>query len=133
MLQGTKYSCGRQILWNVFAFANFYIELHAYFVNMCWMGLANLSEKFYCPLLVNVFYSRLLMHADEYENPVHFKSENLYTFIDGQERVITESDLGKLLGCEFYDRPSKMPSPYPVKSIWNTLAREPGCKKMASI
>ena len=28
MLQGTKYSCGIQILWNVFAFANFYTELH---------------------------------------------------------------------------------------------------------
>ena len=130
MLQGTKYSCGRQILWNVFPFANFYTELHAYFMNMCWMGLANLSEKFYYPLLVNDFYSGLLMHADKYENPVHFKFDNLYTFIDGQERVITESDLGKLLGCEFYDGPSEMPSP--VESIWDTLAREPGCKKMAS-
>ena len=83
MFQGTKYSCGRQILWNVFAFANFYTELHAYFVKMSWKGLANLSEKFFCPLLVNEFYSGLLMHTDEYENPVHFKSENLYTFIDG--------------------------------------------------
>ena len=116
----------------MFAFANFYTELHAYFVKMSWMGLANLFEKFYSPLLVNEFYSRLLMHVDEYENPVHFKSENLYTFIDGQERVITESNLGKLLGCEFYDGPSEMPSPYPVESIWDTLAREPGCKKMAS-
>ena len=60
------------------------------------MGLANLSKK-----LVNEFYSGLIMHADEYENPVRFKSDNLYTFIDGQERVITESDLGKLIGCEF--------------------------------
>ena len=25
-----------------------------------------------------------------------------------------------------------MPNPYPVESIWDTLAREPGCKKMAS-
>ena len=96
------------------------------------MGLANLFEKFFCPLLVNEFYFGLLMHADKYENPVHFKSENLYTFIDGQERVITESDLGKLLGCEFYDGPSEVPSPYPVESIWDTLAREPGCKKIAS-
>ena len=40
MLQGTKYSCGRKILWNMFVFANFYTELHAYFVNMSWMGLA---------------------------------------------------------------------------------------------
>ena len=114
MLQRTKYSCGRQILWNVFAFANFYTKLYTYFMNMSWMGLANLSEKFCCPLLVNEFYSGLLMHADEYENPMHFKSENLYTFIDGQERIIKESDLGKLLGCEFYDGPSEVPSPYPV-------------------
>ena len=90
------------------------------------MSLANLSEKFFCPLLVNEFYSGLLMHADEYENPVHFKSENLYIFIDGEERVIKESDLGKLLGCEFYDGPSEMPNPYPVESIWDTMAREPG-------
>ena len=131
MLQGTKYSCERQILWNVFAFANFYTELYDYFVKMSWMGLANLSEKFFCPLLVNEFYFGLLMHADEYENPVHFRSENLYTFIDGQERVIKESDLGKLLGCEFYDELSEMPNPYPIESIWDTLARDPGCKKMA--
>ena len=132
LIQGTKYSCGRQILWNVFAFANFYTELHDYFVKMSWMGLANLSEKFFCPLLVNEFYSGLLMHADEYDNPVHFKSENLYTFIDGEERVIKESDLGKLLGCEFYTGPSEMPNPFPVESIWDNLAREPGCKKVAS-
>ena len=25
-----------------------------------------------------------------------------------------------------------MPSPYPVESIWDTLVREPGCKKIAS-
>ena len=49
-----------------------------------------------------------------------------------QERVIKESDLGKVLGCEFYDGPSEVPSSYPVDSIWNTLAREPGCKKIAS-
>ena len=69
----------------MFAFANFYTKLHDYFLKMSWMGLANLSEKFFCPLLVNEFYSGLLMHADEYENPVHFRSENLYTFIDGQK------------------------------------------------
>ena len=132
MLQGTKYSYGRQILWNMFAFANLYTKLHAYFVNMSWMGLANLSKKFFCLLLVNEFYSGLLMHADEYENPVYFKSDNLYTFINGQERIITESDLGKLLGCEFYDGLSKVPNPYPVENIWDTLARKPGCKKIAS-
>ena len=85
MLQGTRYSCGRQILWNFFAFSNFYYELHAYFENMSWMGLANLSEKFFSSLLVNEFYSGLIRHADEYENPMRFNSANLYTFIDGQE------------------------------------------------
>ena len=67
----------------MFAFANFYTKLHAYFVKMSWMGLTNLFEKFFCPLLVNEFYFGLIMHAAEYENPVHFKSENLYTFING--------------------------------------------------
>ena len=92
MLQGTRYSYGRQILWNVFAFANFYSKLHAYFEKMSWMGLANLSKKYFCPLLVNEFYFGLIRHADEYENPTRFRSDNLYTFIDGQERIITESD-----------------------------------------
>ena len=132
MLQGTRYSCGRQILWNTFAFANFYSELHAYFEKMSWMGLENLLEKYFCLLLVNEFYSGLIRHADEYENPARFRSDNLYTFIDGQERIITESDLGKLIGCEFYDGLSELPSPYPVESVWDILAREPGCKKTTS-
>ena len=95
------------------------------------MGLATLSEKHYSPLLVNEFYSGLIMHADEYENPMRFNFDNLYTFVDGQEKVITESDLGKLIGYEYYDGPSKLPSPYPVESVWDTLAREPSCKKTA--
>ena len=99
---------------------------------MNWMGLATLSEKHYSPLLVNEFYSGLIMHADEYENPVRFNSNNLYTFIDGQERIITESYLGKLIGFEYYDEPSELPSLYPVESVWDTLTREPGCKKMIS-
>ena len=69
---------------------------------MGWMGLANLFEKCYILLLVNEFYSGPLIHASEYENPVRFDSDVLYTFIDEQERVIIESDLGKLLGCEYY-------------------------------
>ena len=96
------------------------------------MGLTTLSEKYYSPLLVNEFYSELIMHADEYENPVRFKSNNLYTFIDGQERIITESALGKLIGCEYYGELSELPSPYSVESVWDTLAYELGCKKMAS-
>ena len=131
LFQGTRYSCGRQILWNVFAFTNFYSDLHDYFEKMNWLGLTTLSEKHYSPLLVNEFYSELIMHADEYENLMRFKSNNLYTFIDGQERIITESVLGKLIGCEYYSEPSELPSPYPVESVWDTLAREPDCKKMA--
>ena len=69
---------------------------------MGWMGLANLSEKCYSPLLVNEFYFGLLILASEYENPIRFDSNVLYTVIDGQERVISKSDLGKLLGCEYY-------------------------------
>ena len=88
LLQGTKYSCGRQILWNVFSFANFYSEPHNYFEKMNLMGLATLSEKHYSPLLVNEFYSELIMHVDEYENPVRFNSDNLYTFVDGQEKSL---------------------------------------------
>ena len=72
------------------------------------------------------------MHVDEYENPMRFNSDNLYTFVDGQERVITESDLGKLIGYEFYNGPSELPSPYLIESVWDTLARELGCKKTAS-
>ena len=68
-----------------FSFGNFYSELHASFEKMSWMGLANLSKKYFSPLLVNEFYSRLIRHADEYENPTKFRSDNLYTFIDGQE------------------------------------------------
>ena len=83
MLQGTRYSCGRQILWNVFAFTNFYSELHAYFEKMSWMGLANLTKKNFNPLLVNEFYSGLIRHVNEYENPARFRFDNLYTFIDG--------------------------------------------------
>ena len=52
LLQGTKYSYGRQILWDVFAHANFYTEVKNFIENMGWMGLANLSKKCYNPLLV---------------------------------------------------------------------------------
>ena len=97
LLQRTKYSCGRQILWDVFAHANFYTEVKIFIENIGWMGLANLSEKCYSPLLVNKFYFGLLIHVSKYENPIRFDSDALYTFIDGQERVIIESDLGKLL------------------------------------
>ena len=82
---------------------------------------------------MNEFYFGLLMHADEYENLVHFRSENLYIFIDGQERIIKELDLGKLIGCEFYDGPSEMSTPYPVESICDTLAHELVARKWLQI
>ena len=79
---------------------------------MGWMGLVNLSEKCYSPLLVNKFYSGLLIHANEYENLVRFDSDVLFTFTDEQERIITEFDLGKLIGCEFYGELSELPMHY---------------------
>ena len=67
----------------MFAHANFYTEVKNFIKNIGWMGLANLSEKCYSPLLVNEFYFRLLIHASEYKSPVRFDSDVLYTFIDG--------------------------------------------------
>ena len=84
---------------------------------MEWMGLANLSKKCYSLLLVNEFYSGLLIHANEYENPVRFDYDMLYTYIDGQEWVITESDLGKLLGCEYYGELSELPLHYQSNNV----------------
>ena len=46
-------------------------------------------------MFVNEFYSGLLLRSDEYENPPRFNHEALYIFIDGHERIITESNLGK--------------------------------------
>ena len=96
----------------MFAHTNFYIEVKNFIENIGWMGLANLLEKCYSPLLVNEFYSGLLIHASEYDNSVRFDSEVLYTFIDGQERIIIESDLGKLIGCEFYGELYELPIHY---------------------
>ena len=56
----------------------------------------------------------------------------MYTFIDGQERVIAKSDLGKLLSCEFYGELFEAPRHYQIDNVWDTLAREPSCKKVAS-
>ena len=98
---------------------------------MGWIGLANLSEKCYSPLLVNEFYSRLLIHVKEYKNLVRFDSNVLYTFINRQERIIIESDLRKLIGCEFYGKLSKLPMHSQTDNVWDTLAREPSCKKVA--
>ena len=81
-------------------------------------------------MFVNEFYFGLLIRFDEYENPPRFNHDVLYTFIDEQERVITESDLGKLLGCEFYGELFEVPIHYQIDNVWDTLACEPGCKKL---
>ena len=41
-----------------------------YIKNMSWLGLANLSEKCFSSMLVNEFYSGLLLYSDKYENPL---------------------------------------------------------------
>ena len=79
LLQGTKYSCGRQVNWNAFVHANFYTEVHKFLKDMSWLGLVALPKKDFSFLLVNEFYSGILIHADEYENPVKFKYDSLYT------------------------------------------------------
>ena len=117
MLQGTRYSCGRQILWDAFTHANFYSEMKNYIEKISWMGLVDLSEKCYSLLLVNEFYFGLVIHASEYENRARFDSDVLYTFNDGQERVITESDLGKFLGCEFYGELYELPMHYQTDNV----------------
>ena len=77
MLQGSRYSYGRQILWDIFAHANFYFDMKNYIEKMSWMGLTNLSEKCYSPMFVNEFYFGLLIRSNEYENPPRFNHEVL--------------------------------------------------------
>ena len=95
------------------------------------MDLANLFEKCYSPIFVNEFYSGLLLRSDEYENPFTFNHKVLYIFIDGRERIIIEFDLGKLIGCEFYGDVFEAPKHYQIDNVWDTMARELGCKKVA--
>ena len=132
MLQGSKYSCGRQIQWNAFVHANFYSDVKQFIENMSWMSLAHLSEKCYSPMFVNEFYFGLLLRFDEYENLHRFIHEALYIFIVGHERIITKSDLGKLIGCEFYGDVFERPRHYQIDNVYDTMACVPGCKKVAS-
>ena len=119
-------------MWNAFVHANFYSDMKKFIENMSWMGIANLDEKYYNLMLVNEFYLGLLLQSNKYEDPHRFNSEVLYTFIDGHERTITESDLGKLIGCEYYGDVFKAPRHYQTDNVWDTMAREPRCKKVAS-
>ena len=84
---------------------------------MSWLGLAALPEKDFSFLLVNEFYSGILIYVDEYENLVRFTYDSLYTFIDGQERVISQRDLGKLIGCEDYFGLYATPNQYPSDNV----------------
>ena len=92
--------------------------------------MANLLEKCYSPLLVSEFYSRLLIHASEYENPVRFDSDVLYMFIYGQEQIITEFDFGKLIGCEYYGELFELPMHYQTNNVWDTLAHASNLKSL---
>ena len=64
LFQGSKYICGRQVEWNAYTYANFYTELKKYIEDMSWIGLANLSKKSYSSMIVNEFYSSILIHVD---------------------------------------------------------------------
>ena len=99
---------------------------------MKWLGLAALPKKDYSFLLLNEFYSRLLIHANEYENPVRFRNDSLYMFFDGEEHVISQEDLGKLIDCEDYDGPYEASYHYPSDNVWDTFATHAGSKKVAS-
>ena len=83
-------------------------------------------------MLVNEFYFGIFVHAKGYENLVRFRYDVLYTYFDGQERIIIESDFGKLLGCEHYGQLYEAPNCYPSNNVWDTFVRETGCKKIAS-
>ena len=115
--QGSKYTCGRQIYWNAYAHANFYIEVKKYIDDMGWMSLANLSKKNFSIVLVNEFYSGKVLSTSEYDNPAHFLNDILYTFFDGQERIIIDSTFGDLLNYKHYDGLYETPSLYPFESV----------------
>ena len=84
---------------------------------MGWMGLANLLEKNFSTVIVNEFYSDIVLFASEYDNPARFRDDILYIFFDGQERIITESTFRDLLNYKHYDGPYDTPSPYLFESV----------------
>ena len=118
--QESKYAYGRQIDQNAYAHANFYIEVKKYIDDMGWMGLANLSKKNFSIVLVNEFYSDIVLFASKYDNPARFWNDILYTSFDGQEKVITKSTFGDLLNCKHYDGPYETPSLTHLK-VFGTL------------
>ena len=91
--------------------------VNKYLRDMGWLGLAILSKMNYSALLVNEFYLGIVLYAKEYENPMIFDENVIYTFFDGKECVLEEEDLGKLLGCEHYTSPHKAPDHYPADNV----------------
>ena len=64
ILQGLKYVWGRQVDWNGYAHADFYLTVQKYLEDIGWLDLARLPEMNYIPLLVNEFYYGILVHAN---------------------------------------------------------------------
>ena len=52
-------------MWNTFVHAKLYSNNKKIIENISWMGIANLDEKHYSPMLVNEFYSGLLLRSTE--------------------------------------------------------------------
>ena len=94
-------------------------------------GISKSFEKSFSSLLANEFYFCILIHANEYD-PIKFRYVVLYTFFNGKERILSETDLGKLLGCEHYFGPHEAFDHYLSDNVWDTLARQAWSKKIAS-
>ena len=115
--QGSKYTCGRQIYWNAYAHAKFYMEVKKYIDDIGWMGFADLSKKNFCTMLVNEFYSNIVRSSSEYDNLARFRDDILHTFFDEQKSIIIESTFGDLLNCKHYDGLYETPSLYPFENV----------------
>ena len=87
------------------------------------MVLANLPEMNFSPYLVNQFYSRIVIKESEYDNVVLYDEDVIYTFFYGKKRILTKQNLGKLLKCEHYNSPHKVPLHYLYDNVWQTLSR----------
>ena len=90
---------------------------------MYWLVLADLFEMHFCPQLVNEFYSRIVLKKSELDNVVLYDEDTIHTFFDGKKHTLTEQDLGKLLKCEHYNSPYKVPLHYLFDNVWETLSR----------
>ena len=84
---------------------------------MDWLDLENFPKKSFSPQLVNEFYSGIMLKQSESDNTVPFNDEVTYMFFDGEEHILAETDLGKLLKCENYNCPYKVPIHYPSDNV----------------